>query len=47
MDHKKTNLLLTGAAGAIGIEVLKLLRSDAKKFNITVFDLESRSNSQN
>lgn len=42
--QQTTNLLLTGASGAIGYEVLQLLESDPHPFNITIFDLESRNN---
>ena len=38
--ENRTNVLLTGASGGVGIEVLKQL-SNAKKYNITVFDIKS------
>lgn len=38
--ENKTNVLLTGASGGVGLEVLKQLY-DAKKYNITIFDIET------
>jgi cholest-5-ene-3beta,7alpha-diol 3beta-dehydrogenase len=39
----KHNILLTGASGTVGLEVLKQLYQLRSKFNITVFDLKSRN----
>ena len=41
---KKPHILLTGAAGAVGLELLKQLYSERERLEITVFDLESVRN---
>ena len=42
MDNK-LNILLTGASGSVGSEVLKQLHRQKEQFNITVFDVKTRS----
>ena len=39
---KTKNILLTGAAGTVGIEVLKQLVNQKDKFNITVFEIQNK-----
>lgn len=38
---RKLNILLTGASGSVGLEVLKQLEARRSEFNITVFDLKT------
>ena len=40
--NKKRNILLTGASGTVGSEVLKQLYQHRNSFNITVFDIKSK-----
>jgi len=40
--NKRTNILLTGASGAVGYEVLKQLYKQKSQYNITVFDIRNR-----
>lgn len=40
--NEKSNILLTGASGTVGFEVLKFLYSDRNEFNITLFDIKSK-----
>lgn len=46
MINKKQNILLTGASGTVGFEVLKLLYQHKNEFNITVFDIKSNKSKQ-
>ena len=39
---KKKNILITGASGAIGSEILKQISALSDLYNITVFDIKSR-----
>lgn len=41
MDNK-LNILLTGASGSVGSEVLKQLHPKKERFNITVFDVKTK-----
>ncbi len=43
---EKANILLTGASGTVGYEVLKQLIQKKDQFNICVFDLNNRKNRQ-
>jgi nucleoside-diphosphate-sugar epimerase len=45
--NKKPHILLTGAAGAVGLEVLKQLYTERERFEITVFELGSVRNKKN
>lgn len=42
MNNKKLNILLTGASGTVGFEVLKQLFELRNSYNITVFDVKSK-----
>jgi nucleoside-diphosphate-sugar epimerase len=39
----KTNVLLTGASGTVGYEILKQLHQQKDKYDITVFDINSKN----
>jgi cholest-5-ene-3beta,7alpha-diol 3beta-dehydrogenase len=41
--NNKLNVLLTGASGTVGLEVLKQLYRQRHRFNITVFDIKSKN----
>lgn len=41
--NKTKNILLTGASGAVGYEVLKLLSSSQDNFKVTLFDIKSNN----
>ncbi len=42
----QTNILLTGASGTVGSEVLKILCKDLTAYNVTVFDIKSKKSQQ-
>jgi len=42
--NKKPHILLTGASGAVGLELLKQLYLERERFEITVFDIGSQRN---
>ncbi len=45
--NKKPHILLTGAAGAVGLELLKQLYAERERFEITIFELGSVRNKRN
>ncbi len=40
--NPKLKILLTGASGTVGYEILKQLHQQKDRFEITVFDLDNR-----